>query len=368
MLFYEGMGSLRAKADRIGTLAAEICRAYFPQRDPETARRAGLLAKSDLATAMVGEFPELQGVMGAHYAERGGDKPGDVSALKQQYRLGVEGCIPACVALADRIDTLASFFAAGVRPTGSKDPFALRRAALGIIQTILANGTRMSLRDAFSRAEAKVDLDEVMDFFADRLKVQQREAGVRHDLIDAVFALSGEDDLVRLLARVKALQSFVETPEGADLLAGYKRAANILKKEGWSAAARALASHEEQGIPQTGEEDPLVMVDDPQVAEAVAAFEGRHASKSLSYPPEPEEAALIAALDSAEPRAREAVAREDFEGAMAALASLRAPVDAFFDKVTVNDPDAAKREARLDLLARMRDAVHQVADFSKIEG
>jgi glycyl-tRNA synthetase beta chain len=207
-----------------------------------------------------------------------------------------------------------------------------------------------------------------LDFFADRLKVQQREAGVRHDLIDAVFTLGGEDDLVRLLARVRALQSFVETPEGADLLAGYKRAANILKKEGWTAASRAMASHEEQSIPQTGEEDPLVMVDDPQLADAVAAFNQRHASKSLSYTPLPEEAALIAALDSAEPRARAAVEAEDFEGAMAALASLRAPVDAFFDEVTVNDPDSAKREARLDLLARMRDAVHQVADFSRIEG
>jgi glycyl-tRNA synthetase beta chain len=172
--------------------------------------------------------------------------------------------------------------------------------------------------------------DDLLHFFADRLKVQQREAGVRHDLIDAVFALGGEDDLVRLLARVHALQHFVQTPEGENLLAGYKRAANILKKENWA--------HE--------------------VLE----------NKTLSYTPENEESALIAALDSAEPRARAAVEAEDFEGAMAALASLRAPVDAFFDKVTVNDPDPAKREARLDLLARMRAAVHRVADFSKIEG
>jgi glycyl-tRNA synthetase beta chain len=169
-----------------------------------------------------------------------------------------------------------------------------------------------------------------MSAFADRLKVQQREAGVRHDLIDAVFALGGEDDLVRLLARVRALQGFVETREGADLLAGYKRAANILKKEGWESSA-------------------------PD-------------QKSLSYTPQDEEQKLIAALDSAEEQARAAVAAEDFEGAMAALATLRAPVDAFFDKVTVNDPDPAKREARLALLARMRSAVHQVADFSRIEG
>jgi glycyl-tRNA synthetase beta chain len=330
MLFYEGLGSLRAKADRIAELAAALCRDYFPERDAETARRAGLLAKADLASAMVGEFPELQGIMGGYYAERGGEKPGTVSALSQQYLPAAEGCIPACVALADRIDTLASFFAAGIKPTGSKDPFALRRAALAIIQTILVNGTRLSLRDAFSKATAKADLDELMAFFADRLKVQQREAGVRYDLIDAVFALGGEDDLVRLLARVKALQAFVQTPEGADLLAGYKRAANILKRENW-------------------------------------VGEGTE-NKALSYEPENEEAQLIAALDSAEPRARAAVETEDFEGAMGALATLRGPVDAFFDKVTVNDADPTKRAARLNLLLRMRDAVHQVADFSKIEG
>lgn len=173
----------------------------------------------------------------------------------------------------------------------------------------------------------------IADFFADRLKVQQREAGVRHDLIDAVFALGGEDDLVRLLARVRALQAFVTTEDGRNLLAGYKRAANILKKEG-------------------------VAVEDAAPA----------ATEPLSYIPEITEAALIAALDIAEPAAAHAVGREDFEGAMAALASLRAPIDAFFDSVIVNDPDADKRAARLKLLARVRAAVHNVADFSKIEG
>lgn len=168
----------------------------------------------------------------------------------------------------------------------------------------------------------------LLDFFADRLKVQQKEAGVRHDLIDAVFALGGEDDLVRLLARVKALQSFIATDDGANLLAGYKRAANILKKEGVETADRI----------------------------------------ELTYAPEAAEADLIAALDAAEPRADQAVKAEDFEGAMAALATLRAPIDAFFEKVTVNDADASKRAARLALLARVRDAVHAVADFSKIAG
>lgn len=334
MLFYEGMGTLRAKAERIAALSAWIAAEYFPERDPETARRAGLLAKADLATGMVGEFPELQGIMGGYYAEHAGEKPGTVSALQQQYVAAVEGCIPACVALADRVDTLAAFFAQGIRPTGSKDPFALRRAALQTIQTILVNGTRLRLIAVLERAKTglstggesiSLDTAELLDFFADRLKVQQREAGVRHDLIDAVFALGGEDDLVRLLARVKALQGFVETEDGANLLAGYKRAANILKKEA-----------------------------EPTVAPAA--------------PSEPAEIALVAALDAAAPKADAAIAAEDFEGAMAALATLRAPIDSFFEAVMVNDADPAKRAARLGMLARVRDAVHRVADFSRIEG
>lgn len=333
MLFYEGMGTLREKADRISSLAGWIAAAYFPDRDPETARRAGLLAKADLATAMVGEFPELQGIMGAYYAERGGEKPGTVSALRQQYVAAVAGCIPACVALADRIDTLVAFFARGIKPTGSKDPFALRRAALQIIQTILVNGTRASLGATIEQAKlglggSSLDTAELLDFFADRLKVQQREAGIRHDLIDAVFALGGEDDLVRLLARVEALQAFVATEDGVNLLAGYKRAANILKKEG--------------GVP----------------AGATAAPD---------YAPEPAEQALIEALEAAEPRAAAAVEAEDFGGAMSALASLRGPIDAFFEAVIVNDPIEAKRNTRLALLEKIRAAVHNVADFSKIE-
>jgi glycyl-tRNA synthetase beta chain len=188
----------------------------------------------------------------------------------------------------------------------------------------------------------------ITEFFADRLKVQQREAGVRHDLIDAVFALGGEDDLVRLLARVRALQSFVGTDDGANLLAGYKRAANILKKSPVEQPAAVPA--------RPGDERP-----EAQTATA-AGTEG------LSYTPEKDEAALIAALDAAEPAAARAVEAEDFEAAMAALATLRAPIDAFFDTVTVNDPDAAKRSARLNLLARVRASVHTVADFSKIEG
>jgi glycyl-tRNA synthetase beta chain len=199
-----------------------------------------------------------------------------------------------------------------------------------------------------------------MPIFADRLKVQQREAGVRHDLIDAVFALGNEDDLVRLLSRVNALQNFIKTDDGANLLVAYKRAANILKKENW---------HGKEGeIARTGEEDPLALVDDPELRPVVEARMAEKKKKELSYSPEPAEKTLIEALDSAAPKARAAVEGEDFEAAMAALATLRAPIDRFFDTVTVNDADPAKRCARLDLLARFRDAVHQVADFSKIEG
>ncbi|RZM17993.1 MAG: glycine--tRNA ligase subunit beta [Sphingomonas sp.] len=268
------------------------------------------------------------------------------------------------VSLADKLDTLFSFFAADERPTGSKDPFALRRAALAILATQLQLQLRWEvsgLYDNWIRLSGREYLDPIAGlehlryFFADRLKVQQREAGVRHDLIDAVFALGGEDDLVRLLARVRALQAFVGTPDGTNLLAGYKRAANILKKEGY-ALSSAPANAGAQG--QVAIADPgLLPVQEHGTRDA-----------RLSYTPEPAEAALIAALDSAEPAAAAAIAAEDFERAMAALASLRAPIDAFFDTVTVNDPAPEKRSARLDLLARIRTAVHAVADFSRIEG
>jgi glycyl-tRNA synthetase beta chain len=372
------------------------------------AERAARLAKADLVTGLVGEFPELQGVIGGHLARAQGEDPRVADAIRDHYKpIGQGDEVPTApvtvaVSLADKLDTLALFFAVGMPPSGSKDPFALRRAALSIIALLTANGIRAELPTllaiplslsfelpevAWRIGEAGVSLSiglmpfqipeteivdrlgcaffgrSVADFFADRLKVQQREAGVRHDLIDAVFALGGEDDLVRLLARVRALQAFVATPEGADLLAGYKRAANILKKEGWSTPS----PKEEEQPAEPGGRVRDINVAQPWPTDAPAEAE-HPKNKALSYTPEKEEARLIEALDSAEPRARAAVEAEDFEGAMAALASLRAPVDAFFDKVTVNDPDRDKRSARLDLLARMRDAVHQVADFSRIEG
>jgi glycyl-tRNA synthetase beta chain len=247
---------------------------------------------------------------------------------------------------------------------------------LAVIAVVLQNGLRFRLERALLAAVGD-DLDQfeviwnghvekkLAAFFADRLKVQQREAGVRHDLIDAVFALGGEDDLVRLLARVKALQSFVETEDGANLLTGYRRAANILKKEGWDEERPPMAAHGTQGIAQTGEEDPLVLVEEPIIAEAVAELS---APTPPDYTLEPAEAALAQALDAAAPAVDAAIMAEDFAAAMAALAALRAPIDAFFDSVTVNDPDSAKRHARLTQLTRIRAAMHKVADFSRIEG
>jgi glycyl-tRNA synthetase beta chain len=275
------------------------------------------------------------------------------------------------VSLADKLDSLCQFFLIDEAPTGSKDPYALRRAALAVISIIVQNNLRLSMERVLLRAVGD-DLSKFEKvfvghtekglgaFFADRLKVQQREAGVRHDLIDAVFALGNEDDLVRLLARVKALQHFIQTEDGANLHAAYKRAANILKKEDWRGSEGEIA--------RTGEEDPLAQVDDPDLAPVIAAKMAERHAKQLSYAPEPAEKALIEALDAAEPRAARAVEAEDFEAAMAALASLRAPIDRFFDEVTVNDTNQDKRATRLDLLARFRAAVHRVADFGKIEG
>ena len=321
----------------------------------DIAEQAARLAKADLVTEMVGEFPELQGIMGGYYARAEGLPDAVADAIRDHYKPVGQGDevptapVTVAVSLADKLDTLRGFFEVGEKPTGSKDPFALRRAALGIIRIVQENRLRFPIAQG-----------ELLDFFADRLKVQQREAGVRHDLIDAVFALGGEDDLVRLLARVKALQAFMGTEDGANLLAGYKRAANILKKEDWR-------GHEGE-IARTGEEDPLALVDDPDLAPVIAAKMAERRENALSYTPEPAEKALIEALDSAEPTATAAVEAEDFGAAMSALTSLRSAVDAFFDSVIVNDPDAAKRAARLNLLARLRDAVHRVADFSRIEG
>ncbi|AEG48525.1 Glycyl-tRNA synthetase beta subunit [Sphingobium chlorophenolicum L-1] len=391
--FHEKLGTVADKVERVAKLARWLVEEDIIPPLPQAggagggladlAEQAARLAKADLVTEMVGEFPELQGIMGGYYARAEGLPDAVADAIRDHYKpVGQGDDVPTApltvaVSLADKLDTIVSFFAIDEKPTGSKDPFALRRAALGVISLLLDNRLRTKLALPLSKAVEAVEITEflgalsaaaeqfkgepfalsnilqpiVLDFFADRLKVQQKEAGVRHDLIDAVFALGGEDDLVRLLARVKALQSFVATDDGTNLLAGYKRAANILKKEGIEspsapakAGAQSGAAHPNSELPPSQEHG------------------------SLTYTPEPAEAALIAALDAAEPRATASVAAEDFEAAMAALATLRAPIDAFFETVTVNDADEAKRSARLSLLARVRKAVHAVADFSKITG
>jgi len=380
IVFHEKLGTVADKVERVAKLARWLVEEGIVEgADPDQVERAARLAKADLVTGMVGEFPELQGVIGGYLAEAQGEPKAVAEAIRDHYKPVGQGDevptapVTVAVALADKLDSIAAFYEARLPPSGSKDPFALRRSALGAIAIIVQNGLRLPLGGAldFARSAAAKDalaagakqvereskggpifyparlgaervrqgfdgaLDEITwqlrDFFSDRLKVQQREAGVRHDLIDAVFALGGEDDLVRLLARVKALQDFVETEDGADLLTAYKRAANILKKEKWPP-------------------------------------EKRDSRLRGSDELEAEESALVKALDTAEPKASAAVEAEDFTGAMAALASLRKPIDDFFDHVTVNDPDKSKRARRLDLLMRFRDAVHRVADFSKIEG
>jgi glycyl-tRNA synthetase beta chain len=380
IVFHEKLGTVADKVERVAKLARWLVEEKIVKgAKADQVERAARLAKADLVTGMVGEFPELQGVVGGYLAEAQGEPKAVAEAIRDHYKpVGQGDEVPTApvtiaVALADKLDSLTHFFLINEAPTGSKDPFALRRSALGVISVILENRLRFRLERVllaacednlgqfenvfFGRIEEKLGA-----FFADRLKVQQREAGVRHDLIDAVFALGGEDDLVRLLARVNALQGFVETEDGTNLTTAYKRAANILKKEKWDAPG-VLTSDEEQGIPQTGEEDPLVLVDEPILKEAIAEIASGQAGADL-----PQEKALIAALDKAEPKASAAVEKEDFTGAMAALAGLRKPIDEFFDHVTVNDPDAAKRERRLNLLLRFRDAVNRVADFSRIEG
>jgi glycyl-tRNA synthetase beta chain len=416
IVFHEKLGTVADKVDRVAKLARWLVEEGIVKSSPSSlgedlaalAERAARLAKADLVTGMVGEFPELQGLMGGYYARAQGEDPRVADAIRDHYKpVGQGDDVPTApvtvaVSLADKLDTLTGFFVVNEKPTGSRDPFALRRAALAVLLQQESAGVRIPLSRLFSKMDlilgetlarvqerrlqinnrsltdqyvaslgsarpmiqqqdlsyvwpdspdggthyvgavaaaldliinsfnsAAVGKTGLLDFFADRLKVQQREAGVRHDLIDAVFALGGEDDLVRLLARVHALQAFVTTDDGRNLLAGYKRAANILKKE---------------------------------------AFAGPAERTALAYTPEPAETALRLALESAEPLAAVAIEREDFEGAMAALASLRGPIDAFFESVTVNDPAPEKRAARLGLLARMRDAVHRVADFAKIEG
>ena len=345
IVFHEKLGTQAERIKRIERLAAEI--APLVGADVEKTKRAAYLAKADLLTEVVGEFPELQGLMGKYYARAQGEDASVAAASEEHYKpQGPTDRVPAdpvsiAVALADKLDTLAGFWAINEKPTGSKDPYALRRAALGVIRLVINNEIRFPLgpisQSAFaSHVTAGYGMgDQVVDllpFFADRLKVQLRDQGARHDLVDAVFSLGGQDDLLMVVRRVEALGKFLETDDGKNLLAGIKRASNILSIEE-KKDKRAF-----DGAP-----DPSLYKLD-------------------------EEKALAKAIDQVKSEAGSAVAKEDFAGAMSAMAKLRPAVDAFFDKVKVNDDEPKVRENRLKLLNEIRAATRAVADFSKIEG
>ncbi|MBM3596494.1 MAG: glycine--tRNA ligase subunit beta, partial [Alphaproteobacteria bacterium] len=334
--FHEKLGTVADKVERVTKLAEWLAsEGIVPGCDPALAGQAAELCKADLVTEMVGEFPELQGLIGGYYARAEGLDPRVADAIRDHYKPVGQGdevptaAVTVAVSLADKLDNLFSFFKIDLLPTGSKDPFALRRAALGYLQLSQQNCLKLMVEVA---AEAWGDGGvlgrRVAHFMFDRLGVQLKDQGVRHDFINASRSWGQADTdsrIDRVEAKARALTSFLGTEDGANLLAGYKRAANILKKEEYEPGA-------------------------------------------VNPSPEPAEKALIDALAAAGPKAEAAVAAEDFAGAMAALATLRSPIDAFFDSVTVNDADPAKRAARLALLDAFRAAVHNAADFSRIEG
>ena len=328
IVFHEKLGTQEERIARIVALAGQL--APLVGADVAKAERAAQLCKADLLTEVVGEFPELQGLMGKYYAEAQNEDEAVAHACEDHYRpKGPDDLVPAdpvsiAVALADKIDTLVGFWAIDEKPTGSKDPYALRRAALGVIRIIIDNQLRLSLN--------KIAKPELLAFFADRLKVQLREQGARHDLVDAVFALEGQDDLLMVVRRVEALGKFLDSDDGKNLLAGVKRASNILRIE-----------EKKDGKSYNG------------------AVDGKLLDAA-------EEKALASAVATAKSEASAAVAKEDFAAAMTALAKLRPFVDAFFDKVTVNADDKDVRANRLTLLNEIREATRAVADFSKIEG
>jgi glycyl-tRNA synthetase beta chain len=392
IVFHEKLGTQYERVERIARLAREL--AQYVKADPAKAERAAWLAKADLVTDMVGEFPELQGLMGKYYAEQQGEDEAVAHAVADHYKpQGPNDLVPAdpvsvAVALADKIDTLVGFWAIEEKPTGSRDPYALRRAALGVIRLILENGVRISLADIFLIADIEIFLDikgarlnrqsiaiervkeeggissenatriwhrlvdraysdkvtheeaktagdrvfDLLDFFVDRLEVQFRATGARHDLIRAALSIRLEDDLLLIVRRVDALAKFLDSDDGKNLLAGAKRAVNIIRIE-----------EKKDNATYTGAPDPQLYA-------------------------QAEERALAESIEVARNEASAAVAREDFAAAMAALAKLRPAVDAFFDKVTVNVDDAALRANRLKLLNQIREATLAVADFSKIEG
>src|SRR6188768_2848130 len=330
IVFHEKLGTQAERIARIMALAGKL--APLVGADVAKTERAAQLCKTDLLTDVVGEFPELQGLMGRYYAEAQGEDEAVAHASEDHYKpKGPDDLVPSdpvsiAVALADKIDTLTGFWKIDEKPTGSKDPYALRRAALGVIRIVLDNSLRLRLTK-ISGVSA-----DLLSFFADRLKVQLREQGARHDLVDAVFALEGQDDLLMIVRRVEALGKFLDTDDGKNLLAGYKRATNIIRIE------EKKDKREYTGVPD---------------------------AKRYQLP---EEKALAEGIDVARKEASAAIGKEDFAGAMRATTKLRPRVDAFFDKVTVNVDDKALRENRLKLLNEIREATRTVGDFSKIEG
>jgi len=343
IIFHAKLGTVREKVERIIKLTAALA-PYVPGADVDACARAALLAKADLSTEMVGEFADLQGLMGRYYAEHDGEDSAVAKAVQEHYSpLGPKDSCPSdpvsvVVALADKIDTLVGFFAISEKPTGSKDPYALRRAALGAIRLILENSLRLPLTDIFEAAselqivENKLDAEELLGFFADRLKVHLKEQNVRHDYISAAFALGGQSDLVRLMARVSALTDFLGSDDGANLLIAYRRAANILKIE---------EKKDSQSYDQEVKTDLLT-----EAAEVALAERMRD----------------VAGLVSG------AISHDAFEAAGTAAATLRKPVDDFFEDVTVNAENSAVRVNRLALLSSIRKSLDQLADLSKIEG
>jgi glycyl-tRNA synthetase beta chain len=344
VVFHAKLGTLDEKVERVQALAVEMS-VYVQGADKDQVRSAARLAKADLVTDMVGEFPELQGVMGCYYARHDGESDAVAKAIADHYSpQGPNDRCPSapvsvCVSLADKIDTLVGFWAIEEKPTGSRDPYALRRAALGVIRLIVENELRVPLSAVFAQSSAlygttagAFDGPDLLSFFADRMKVHLREQGVRHDLVSSIFALSDEDDLVRLLARVDALKDFVVSDDGANLLTAYKRAANIL----------AIEENKDDASYDVAADRELFAED--------------------------EETRISEALEQSLARAETAVATEEFAVAMSALSELRGPVDTFFDVVTVNAEDAALRVNRLKLLSEIRTTMNRVADFSQIEG
>ena len=352
--FHNKLGSQADRIERIAALAREI--APLVGADPDQAERAARLAKLDLRSAMVGEFPELQGTMGRYYALEAGEPAAVADAARDHYSpLGPSDAVPTApvsvaVALADKIDTLTGFWAIDEKPTGSKDPFALRRAALGVIRLIVGNNLTVPLQSVMSTMVRKSDmlhaesdsgivgpspdqyLPDLLSFLHDRLKVYLRDQSIRHDIIDAVLAQEGNDDLVRVVARTTALNAMLATEDGRNLTQGLKRAGNILAQ-----------AEEKDGVEYSFGAD-------------------------VKFAETDQERALFTALDTAEPAIRHAMARQDFPAAMTAIAALRTPIDAFFEAVQVNTDSQIVRRNRLNLLSRIREAGRQIADFTRIEG